>query len=170
MEGLTSIVLSLGSNLGDRTSYLQQATQQLKSFGEITGISSTYETPPVGFEADTNFLNICIELDTHLSPKDLLSGIHSIESEMGRIRSEEGYISRTIDIDIIFFGEQILQSETLHIPHPSFRERKFVLKPLIDLGIHRTDPVTHLTVEQLLNNCIDKTPISVYEFQVSAHD
>lgn len=170
MAGLTSVILSLGSNIGERTTYLQEATLQLSTIGEITEISQTYESPPIGFKADTNFLNLCIAMKTSLSPQDLLSQIHEVESRMGRIRSSTGYISRTIDIDIIFFGNHIIRSKNLQVPHPNFRDRKFVLLPLMDLTNSPVDPVTHLTIEQLLNNCIDKTPTSVYEFVIRSHD
>ena len=164
MEGLTPVVLSLGSNIENRVFHLEKACEQLtQNVGRCIKISRIYETPPFGFEAETNFLNLCLTLETALNADQLLESLQTIESEMGRVRSNSEYISRTIDIDIIFFGNQIVKSDTLTIPHPFFRLRKFVLVPLTDIDKHMIDPVTHLTIEQIFENCIDKSPISVYE-------
>ena len=162
MEGLTSVVLSLGSNIENRVLHLERACEQLaQNVGRCTKISRIYETPPFGFEAETNFLNLCLVLETNLTADQLLETLQAIESNLGRIRSDSGYISRTIDIDIIFLGDQIIKSDKLTIPHPFFRTRKFVLAPLIDLGNDLIDPVTHLTIAQIFENCIDKSPITV---------
>ena len=126
--------LSLGSNLGDRQINIQSALNQIdKRAGNIISISKLYENPSFGFEGDM-FYNCCIGLKTILSPVELLNQILHIEIEGGRIRKiEEGYLSRTIDIDILFYENQTINSDELKVPHPKLHERNFVIKPLLDI-------------------------------------
>ena len=171
MEGLTRVVLSLGSNLGDRYQNLSKAVELIKErIGSIDQISKLYETPPVGFEASQDFINLCLSIYTTLSPEEFIRITQKIESEMGRIRSKKGYSSRPMDIDIIFFGSQIIENEKLSIPHPRFRDRLFVLQPLIDLDVKIIDPVTLLTAKQMIDQKIDKSSLSLYEKDISCHD
>lgn len=158
---MNSLILGLGSNLGDRIANLQQACLRIEQeIGPINAYSSVYDSPPLGFEAETTFLNMCIRCTTSLPPDAVLTRIHAIENDLGRVRSKTGYISRTIDIDMIFFNQLIQTTGAVLIPHPAFRDRKFVLLPLNDLDANFIDPVTHLSVKQLLQKCVDKSLIS----------
>ena len=133
--------LSLGSNLGDRQINIQSALNLIdKRAGNIISISKLYENPSFGFEGDM-FYNCCIGLKTILSPIELLNEILLIEKEGGRIRKmEEGYLSRTIDIDILFYENQTINSDELKIPHPKLHERNFVIKPLLDIAKGKIHP------------------------------
>ena len=133
--------LSLGSNLGDRQINIQSALNQIdKRAGNIISISKLYENPSFGFEGDM-FYNCCIGLKTILSPVELLNEILLIEKEGGRIRKiEEGYLSRTIDIDILFYENQTINSDELKVPHPKLHERNFVIKPLLDIAKGKIHP------------------------------
>ena len=133
--------LSLGSNLGDRQINIQSALNQIdKRAGNIISISKLYENPSFGFEGDM-FYNCCIGLKTILSPVELLNEILLIEKEGGRIRKmEEGYLSRTIDIDILFYENKTINSDELKIPHPKLHERNFVIKPLLDIAKGKIHP------------------------------
>ncbi|MEC7262721.1 MAG: 2-amino-4-hydroxy-6-hydroxymethyldihydropteridine diphosphokinase, partial [Bacteroidota bacterium] len=118
------VYLSLGSNLGNRLANLQKAifrTQQ--QVGLVLDISSVYENPAIGFEGD-DFLNICISVLTPLEPKALLDTLLGIEQEFGRVRSQgDGYSSRTLDIDIIYYGQEVINTGDLVIPHPQMQNR-----------------------------------------------
>eukprot|EP01093_Parvamoeba_rugata_P013164 TRINITY_DN3994_c0_g2_i1.p1 TRINITY_DN3994_c0_g2~~TRINITY_DN3994_c0_g2_i1.p1 ORF type:complete len:136 (-),score=22.29 TRINITY_DN3994_c0_g2_i1:5-412(-) len=122
--------LSIGSNLGDRLLLLQKAIFEIgKVAGEIRQVSAIYETPSWGFEGE-DFFNACLELQTLLSPEDLLSQLLTIETNFGRERKDgDGYQSRTLDIDIIYYEKEIIDTENLTVPHPKMQERKFILKP-----------------------------------------
>ena len=157
--------LSLGSNVGDRKYQLDKAQEELsKKVGSIETVSSIYENPPVGFEAEQDFLNLCLSIRTQLSPFELLEACKSIEFSMGRLeKSTNGhYQPRCIDIDIILFNDLILDAKELTLPHPHFRKRHFVLKPLNDIAFSKTDPETSLTIEQLLTNCTDQSDMKIW--------
>ena len=165
MNTVSIAYLSLGSNLGDRYQNLIDALNELESkVGTVQSISKTYENPPNGFQADQDFLNLCCEVHTKLSPNELIMKTQDIEKELGRSKNNsEGYSSRPIDIDIILYDELILTSRILTIPHPLFRERMFVLKPLNDIAHDKIDPETKLTIEQLFNICSDQSIMRIYK-------
>ena len=165
MEKLTEVLFSLGSNLGNRNSHLEKAIQEINNqIGRVVKTSEIYECEPIGFEADTNFLNLCIKVETTLSALEILKNINQIETNFGRVKNTtDSYISRIIDIDIIFYGDWVISSNKLTIPHQAFRERKFVLLPLADIDSDRTDPLTQLTIRQLLQNNEDNSFIKVFE-------
>lgn len=123
--------LSLGSSMGDRKNYLDTAIEKLNTCRGISvlNISNYIETAPCGGVAKNNFLNCAVEIETLLSPRELLSTIHRIEGECGRVR-ERHWDDRTLDIDIIFFGKHIVLEDDLIIPHPEYYKRDFVLTPL----------------------------------------
>lgn len=135
MENQHVTYLSLGSNLEDKKKHLQNAVKAINSnFGEVTKISSIYETPAFGFEGD-DFYNICIELKTNLTPIELIDSLLSLELELGRVRkSIKGYQNRVIDIDIILYDSLILETKKLTLPHPRALERNFVLFPLLEIN------------------------------------
>ncbi len=130
--------LSLGSNIGNREFYLQQALKQLiENKIYVTDFSSVYETNPVGVEGQNDYLNMVVEVHTDYGPRELLEKCLSIEKELGRERVVH-WGPRTIDIDIILYDDLIMDSEDLIIPHPRMQERGFVLIPLaeIDHSVH----------------------------------
>ena len=163
MEKLKRVYFSLGSNLGDKKKNLHDAIELLKERVRITKISSIYETPPLGFVSNDFFLNLCVQAEVSLDPLDLLVFTQSVEKKIGRLKKsvDNQYSSRVIDIDIIFFDHLVLNHENLVLPHKFFRDRKFVLFPLYEIGGELIDPLTHKTVSQLINECSDRSNISI---------
>ncbi len=155
------VYLSLGSNLGNRLANLQKAifrTQQ--QVGLVLDISSVYENPAIGFEGD-DFLNICISVLTPLEPKALLDTLLGIEQEFGRVRSQgDGYSSRTLDIDIIYYGHEVIRTEDLVVPHPQMQNRNFVLKPLSDIAPQFYHPIFQKDTRNLLQECRDRSKLT----------
>ncbi|MFM7565643.1 MAG: 2-amino-4-hydroxy-6-hydroxymethyldihydropteridine diphosphokinase [Flavobacteriales bacterium] len=136
MEEFVPVILSLGSNLGSRESYIQEAIMQLsKAVGDVQQVSDFHYSEPLGFESNHTFCNVCCLLHTVLKPEDVLREIMAIEQAMGRTRHLNAYRyeDRIIDIDIIFFGNEVLEATNLTIPHPRWRERTFVLVPLVQV-------------------------------------
>lgn len=129
------VFLSLGSNLGDRRLMIKKAISELNKFtGCIIKKSKIYETEPVGNKNQPMFLNCCVEIETDLPPLKLLSACQKIEKRLGRQQLEKGLgLPRTIDIDILFYGNEIIVTPKLKIPHPRIAEREFVLKPLVEI-------------------------------------
>jgi len=148
--------LGLGSNIGDRKSYLDGAISALKKETDITlaRISSFYDTAPVGNVNQGRFLNAVIEIETRLKPEKLLDIIMDIENELGRVRTER-WGPRTIDIDILTFGDLVYETERLSIPHPLMHERMFVLKPLAELAPAFRHPVFGATAAEMLKECAE---------------
>ena len=155
------VYLSLGSNLGNRHANLQKAIFRIQQkAGSILDISSVYENPAIGFEGD-QFLNIVVSLLTPLTPDALLNILLEIEQDFGRIRSEDGgYSSRTLDIDIIYYGSEIINNDDLVIPHPQMQHRNFVLKPLGDIAPQFYHPVLYKDTRNLLQECRDKSQLT----------
>ena len=144
--------LSLGSNVGDRTDNLKNVINSIENLvGKVNKISKFYENPAIGFDGD-NFVNICVEVVTHLSPKELLNSLLKIENEYGRkrLKSRE-YSSRIIDIDIIFYEDLIINQNGLVIPHPRMQSRHFVLTPMCDLNPDFIHPISGLKISQLID-------------------
>jgi 2-amino-4-hydroxy-6-hydroxymethyldihydropteridine diphosphokinase len=145
-----TVYLSLGSNIGGREANLQAAIQRLAGPRlNVLRVSPIYETEPVDYTDQRWFLNLAVEAETTLFPMQLLAHTAKIERALGRVRSvSKG--PRTIDIDILLYGNAVVHSMTLEIPHPRMSERRFVLAPLADLAPDLRHPVTHLTVRQML--------------------
>ena len=146
------VYLSLGSNLGDRISYIQQANMQLNSTDGIDVIrtSAFYETEPFNMQSKNWFVNAAIEIKTSLTPHELLAVCQRIEKQLGRKRSEIGvYEDRTIDIDILFYKKEIISDDDLVIPHQFLHQRAFVLVPLLELIPDFEHPVLHKTILEL---------------------
>jgi 2-amino-4-hydroxy-6-hydroxymethyldihydropteridine diphosphokinase len=122
--------LSLGSNLGDRRAYLRDAVESLP---DVVAVSPVYETDPVGGPEQSAYLNVVVELETDLEPNDLLSVCHRIESAANRVRDER-WGPRTLDIDIVWMDGVRIDDERLTIPHPRWKDRRFVLLPMRDLA------------------------------------
>jgi 2-amino-4-hydroxy-6-hydroxymethyldihydropteridine diphosphokinase len=140
--------LSLGSNLGNREANLKEAITRLASVGQVTAVSSFYETEPVEFALQPWFLNCAVALDTSKTPQQLLAEILRIEKEMGRRRIEKKG-PRSIDIDILLFDNVIVDTPELTVPHPAMHERRFVLEPLAEIAPEARHPVFQRTVEKL---------------------
>jgi 3-oxoacyl-[acyl-carrier protein] reductase len=143
--------VALGSNLGDRQSYLDRALQALQEHPHINvvGVSTYYETDPVGGPPGQNaYLNAAAALETDLEPAALLQSLLEIEQKLGRVRRER-YGPRTIDLDLVLYGEQIIHEPDLEVPHPHLHERSFVLEPLAEIAPQALHPVLHKTIGQL---------------------
>jgi 2-amino-4-hydroxy-6-hydroxymethyldihydropteridine diphosphokinase len=148
-DGVTAVV-GLGSNLGDRQAHLDRAIAHLARHLAALRVSSIHETDPVGVPGDQpRFLNAVAVGETTLEARALLSELLAIEREAGRERPYAG-AARTLDLDLILFGDVIIDEPQLTVPHPRFRERRFVLEPLVEIAPGLRDPVTGRTVAELL--------------------
>ncbi len=150
------IFLGLGSNLGDRVKYLNRALSELENLHQTTikKYSSVYETEPVGVKEQPKFLNMVVELDSMLRPDDLMHELKEIEQRVGRTSSEH-WGPREIDLDLLYYGSEMLNETALHVPHPEISNRRFVLVPLKEIAAEFQDPLRHLNVEELLRRCSD---------------
>lgn len=163
------IFLGLGTNLGDREKNLSMAVERIgEEIGKVIKCSSVYETEPWGFKSDDRFLNMVVKVGSSLRPSGLLGRILMIEAQLGRLRSGKGYKSRTIDIDILLYGSEVIKKEELEIPHPRIPVRKFVLEPLCELDPDMIHPVLKVTFTELLAKCADECGVSVkYPYVIS---
>ena len=151
---MKKVYLGLGSNVGDREAMLREAIRVLDSPQlHIGRLSPVYETEPVDVAGQRWFLNQVAEAETDLFPLQLLQRTSRVEAQLGRKRlTPKG--PRTIDIDILLFGNSVVKTPSLEIPHPRFRERRFVLAPLADLAPELRDPVTRKTIRELLGEVL----------------
>jgi 2-amino-4-hydroxy-6-hydroxymethyldihydropteridine diphosphokinase len=141
--------IALGSNLGDRAAHLDFAVSRLRTLLDNLNVSQYYDTEPVGVAAQPMFLNAAAVGETTVSARALLDALLAIERERGRQRPYAN-APRTLDLDLILFGDAVIDQAGLIVPHPRFRERRFVLEPLADVAPGLPDPVTRLTVAELL--------------------
>ena len=148
---MKTIYLSLGSNIGRREAHLESAIERLAANDlRVLRVSPAYETEPVDVVSQPNFLNLVVEAETSLFPMQLLARVGRIERALGRVRTvPKG--PRTIDIDILLYGQSLVRTERLEIPHPRMAERRFVLAPLADLNPNLRHPVTRISVRQMLD-------------------
>jgi len=141
--------LSLGSNIGDRKGHLEQAIARLDALGDVAAVSAFYETEPVEFTDQALFLNCAVALETSLSPSDLIVSLLDIERSLGRERFQKKG-PRTIDIDILLYGDHVVNLPDLTVPHPALAGRRFVLEPLAEIAPYATHPILKKTVTKLL--------------------
>uniref|UniRef100_UPI0030ECFED8 2-amino-4-hydroxy-6- hydroxymethyldihydropteridine diphosphokinase n=1 Tax=uncultured Winogradskyella sp. TaxID=395353 RepID=UPI0030ECFED8 len=160
MKPTKTIHIALGSNKGNKLQYLQSAIDAIfVHIGAVKKISKVYKTPAFGFEGD-DFYNACISVVTEFKPKKVLRELQAIEVELGRkSKISKGYESREIDLDILFFEDEIIEEKTLILPHPQLQNRKFVLQPLLDVAKDLKHPVLNKSIETLLVECNDSSVI-----------
>ena len=160
-----SVFVLLGSNLGDRELIVNQACKMMgERCGEIVAKSRLYESEPWGFQSEHWFLNQVVELATSLSPDVLMASLLEIEKELGRDRTlpHNGYVSRPIDLDILYFGNEIIDTKMVTAPHPRLHQRRFTLLPLCDIAPDFMHPTLKKTNLQLLEECQDKGKVNIY--------
>jgi 2-amino-4-hydroxy-6-hydroxymethyldihydropteridine diphosphokinase len=144
------VYLSLGSNVGARAVNLEMAIARLEELGRVKAVSSFYETEPVEFTAQPMFLNCVVALETERVPKQFMREVLEIEREMGRRRTQDKG-PRTIDIDILLFGNATIDTPELTVPHPAMHERRFVLEPLVEIAPDVKHPLLRKTAKDLRN-------------------
>ncbi len=160
------VYLSLGSNIGDRVGFIQQATSLLSSNENINIVSTSsfYESEPWQMNSDIWFVNAVIQISTTLMPETLLAECQKIETFLGRIHQDNnsGYKDRTIDIDIICYDNQIINTPNLTIPHKHFHKRAFVLVPMLEIAEDFVHPVFGKTVEELFEDIENPEMVCLY--------
>lgn len=164
LTGMNTTYVLLGGNLGDRLQNLELAVSLMEQrVGATAKKSAIYVTKAWGKEEQPDFYNQVVCLKTELKPQELLNTLLRIEEEMGRVRHEK-WAERMIDLDILFYNSDIIDTETLQVPHPHLQDRRFVLVPLCEIAEELTHPVYHKTAKQLLNEC--KDPLEVKQLTI----
>ncbi|NND77990.1 MAG: 2-amino-4-hydroxy-6-hydroxymethyldihydropteridine diphosphokinase [Flavobacteriales bacterium] len=156
------VFLGLGSDLGNRMEHLNKACMELEKFGAIKKRSSIYESEAMGFISGHSFLNMAVEYQTDLEPNALLNNCKKIEKSQLRIESKEGYKDRTLDIDILFFNDEVFHDQSITIPHIGIPERSFVMTPLMELAPNFLHPTEQKTIAELYLNCAKLNYLSLY--------
>ncbi len=147
---LTIAYIGIGSNIGDKTANCQTAVEGLEEAGRVIGVSSFYYTEPVGYKEQEDFINAVASLETTRSPAELLAICHAIEDRLGRRRTVR-WGPRTVDLDILLYGDLVVNRPDLVIPHPLMAMRRFVLAPLVEIAPEVIHPVLNKTMFQLLS-------------------
>lgn len=160
MKPKTTVYIALGSNKGNKLQFLQGAIDAIfNSVGPIRKISRVYKTPAIGFDGQ-DFFNAVIKIETTYTAKKLLKALKQIEKQLGRSpKTQSGYEAREIDLDILFYGEEIINDKALVVPHAAMQDRRFVLQPLCDVSTDFIHPELDKTIGQLLEACEDKSNI-----------
>ena len=149
--------IGIGSNLGDRIVYLSNAVKAIKQLGDSIAMSSVYESDPFGVDDETQppYLNMVISIDTALTPQNLLRELLDIELGNGRVRRCRNE-SRTLDLDILMFGSEIIETAELTIPHPRMHERAFVMLPVAEIEPTLNHPTLKLSMSQIADGLLDQ--------------
>lgn len=156
------IILSIGTNIGNRKQNIKNAVKALDEIGKVTTISPIYSSEPWGFESENGFYNIALIIETSLSPLELLKETQRIEKELGRTaKTTTAYADRIIDIDIIDYNNQIINTQTLTLPHSLMHKRNFVLYPLTDIAPNWQHPTLKLTALELKKESNDTSTIHI---------
>ena len=155
MDGIINVAIALGSNVGDRHATLTSAIDALRPWVRNLRASSFYNTPYVGADVQPPVLNGAAVGITSVSARALLERLLAIEHDFGRTRPYDG-APRTLDLDLILYGDAVIDEPGLVVPHPRFRERRFVLEPLAEIAADWVEPVTGLTIADLLNTLISR--------------
>lgn len=150
MLSMTKVYLGLGSNVGDREQQLNEALRLLDGQPgiQVTQVSSLFETAPVGYVDQPDFLNLCAEIETNLTPQEVLESGLKIEQQLHRVRKER-WGPRTLDIDILLYGNEIIENQALSIPHPRMAERAFVLVPLQEIAPEVIHPLLQTKIKDI---------------------
>ncbi len=155
--------LLIGGNLGDRLALINEAKYEIENrIGAIENVSSIYESASWGFKTEQNFLNQVIIVKTKLNPQEVLKHCLEIEDQLGRVRSSSGYQSRTMDIDILFYNDEMIDVDNLIVPHPKLHERRFTMEPLVEIAPEYVHPVFKKALKELLSECKDNGEVKVY--------
>lgn len=164
---MEKVYLSLGSNLEDRLLHLTSAITQIKelSVGKIK-VSSIYSSEAVGYFSENDYYNLVVKIFTDLDPKDLLQKINQIEEKEGRVRNGD-LSDRTLDIDIIFYGDHVINDSKLVIPHPRMQNRNFVLLPLLELDPDLVHPVLGKSIVELYAENTDPSEVVLIEEHIN---
>ena len=159
-QTLKDLFLLIGSNIEPRVTFLDNAKIEIEvKIGAIQSMSKVYESEPWGFEDNVPFLNQVLKLRSADDPFKILDLVLQIESKLGRTRQSSGYSSRKIDIDILYYGDRVINEKDLEVPHPRLHQRRFTLLPLCELTPALLHPVLKLTQKELLDSCDDQSVV-----------
>jgi 2-amino-4-hydroxy-6-hydroxymethyldihydropteridine diphosphokinase len=158
----TEVVLSLGGNKGNREKLLFHAIESLNDFFQLLSVSKIYETQAWGGVAKANFLNQIAVISTAKKSDEVLEIIQKIESDLGRTR-EEPWGDRTMDIDMLYYGNQVIETEKLKVPHPFIAHRRFILVPLNELLPDKKHPILNKTSARMLEECVDANEVRLFK-------
>lgn len=162
--------LCLGGNIGDRLANLKEAKRQIGFLGcKLLNESSVYQTKAWGVDEAPDYYNQCIQISTNLSAHELMKALIGVEESMGRVRTDNRNASRTMDIDILFFNEEQINTPELEVPHPRLQLRNFVLIPMAEIAPKLMHPKLRKTLQQLLNVCADENEVKKIEADVHLH-
>ena len=154
------VFLGIGGNIGNKSENFKNISVHIENLpGKILAVSSVYESPAWGFNSENKFWNQVYIIQTHLSPFDLLHKNHKIENHFGRKKGNSGYADREMDIDILYYDDEILETENLIIPHPKIQHRKFVLVPLAEIAPNHKHPLLRFNSTEMLDYCKDASLI-----------
>ncbi len=162
---MNKLVLLIGGNMGDRETVFNSSVEEISSvIGDVVAKSSLFESEAWGFESENLFLNQLVVVDTGKPAGTCLKLTQAIEKKLGRVRHKERYSSRLIDIDILFYNSDIVDTPDLTIPHPRIQERNFVLEPLNEVMPDYLHPVLNKKISTLLDECTDQCKVHKYSF------